>query len=93
MSRKSQKRKSRLESMWKFYREVSAKDCAGLRPLSEKVQYVHEHKSMKLKGGRPPRDYDAVELLVDFKKAMDNDNLDEAIPLYYILKRWLNWSG
>ena len=90
---RSVKRFQRLiRHMHEFNSLVKTEDCAGLSGRGEKVQYKHQHKSMKYKGGNPPRDYSAVEMLIDFRRYMSLANYQEAIPLYYSLRRMLNWE-
>lgn len=74
-----------------FAKTITAEDCAGLTGQSEKTQYKNKHKSRKIKGGSPPKDYTAVEMLIDFKQAMKEQNFEEAVPLYYSLKRLLGY--
>jgi hypothetical protein len=89
----SKKRARLIRHMEKFAREVKASDCADLKgDPREKTQYTHSHKALKLKGGHPPRDYTAVELLIDFKIEMNKENYDQAIPLYFQLIRLLKWA-
>lgn len=85
------RRQQLINRMWAFHDRVRPEDCAGLTGQGEKVQYKHKHKSIKRHGGKPPADYTAVELLIDFKIAMKAKSYEEAIPVYYQLKRMLNW--
>jgi hypothetical protein len=84
-----ERRSALLDRMRRFAQSVSANDFAELTGQGEKVQYNNVHKSMKTKGGKPPFVYTAVEMLVDFQRAMSKDLFDEALPLYYSLKRLL----
>lgn len=80
-----------ITRMWTFYNTVTADDCAGISGQGQRVQYTHKHQSAKVKGGSPPKDYTAVEVLVDFRKAMDSSKFEDAIPLYFSLKRMIGW--
>jgi len=81
-----------INRMWVFFKEVKASDCAGLAGQGPKTEYTHLHRNIKKKGGKPPADYTAVEMMIDFKLEMGRHNYDDAIPLYYSLKRMLNWE-
>ncbi len=77
----------------RFAGEVTSEDCAGLVPTGEPIRYLHPlERPHKHHGGNPPRDYTAVEILVDLQAAVQKDNFEEAIPLYYRLRRMLNWD-
>lgn len=89
-ARAAQKRVLLIRRMWKFYYNTTAADCAGLTGQGEKVQYTHDHKAYKRKGGKPPADYSAVEELIDFKLHMDRSEFDEAMAIYHPLKRLLH---
>jgi hypothetical protein len=71
-----------------FLQKVTVDDLAGLvTPVEDRVQYRHSHKGIKRKGGKPPKDYLAVEVLTDLRQHFQRGELDEALPLYYQLKR------
>jgi hypothetical protein len=89
VAQKLSRQQALIGRMISFSNAVKASDFAGLSGSGEKVQYTHVHKSMKVKGGSPPRDYDAVEMMIDFQSAISQQNYDQAIPLYYSLKRLL----
>jgi hypothetical protein len=78
--------------MNEFAKTVTAKDCAGISGQGAKVQFTHLHNSMKQKGGHAPKDYTAVEMLVDFKSHLQKAEYDEAMPLYFGLRRMLGWD-
>lgn len=86
------RRQRLINNMHKFATEVTASDCAGISGQGQKVEYKNVHKSMKKKGGSPPKDYTAVEMLIDFKAAMKAAQYDEARPLYFGLRRMLGWD-
>lgn len=88
----AKKRERLIGRMQKFAREVKAEDCAGLAGQGPRTEYKHQHKSMKRKGGKPPADYTAVEMLIDLQIELKRNNFDDAIPLYYALKRMLNYD-
>jgi hypothetical protein len=88
--RSIQRRNRMIEWMHLFNSSISAKDFAGLVGNGEKVQYTCMHKSMKVKGGRPPMDYTAIEMLVDFRHALRSGFYEDAIPLYYSLRKLLH---
>jgi hypothetical protein len=84
----------RISAMERFARTLSADDFAGISSQSEKIQYTHIHKARKRKGGSPPRDYYGVEILIDFRQALEQQNYVEALTLYYQIRRMLgyyNW--
>lgn len=86
-------RRARLISnMHRFAKEIKASDCAGISGQGQKVQYTHQHNSMKQKGGHAPKDYTAVEMLVDLQKALEAKSYEEAMPLYFGLRRMLGWD-
>lgn len=83
-----------INKMWRFNQLVKTEDCAGITGHEEPTQYTEKHKSLKRKAsGKQPADYNAVELLVDFRAAMNAGNYEEAVPLYFHLRRMLNWGG
>lgn len=86
----TKKRGKLVRRIERFLSTITASDCAGLTGQGEKVQYTHSHKSMKFKGGKPPADYSAVEMLIDLRIEYNRQNIDDAIPLYYALRRMLN---
>lgn len=81
----SDKLKSRVI---KFYNELTPEDMAGLsKTTSDRPIYKHEHRSLKSKGGRPPKDYQAVDAHVDLGIHIKNQEWAEALTLYYWLRR------
>ena len=86
-----EKHRRRIQSMKHFVRTTKATDFANLQSLTERTQYVHDHKAMKRKGGSPPKDFTAIEMFVDLQRAVEADLLDEALPLYFQLKKMLGY--
>ena len=83
---------SLFADMLEFRKAMKAEDFAEVHaPLDEKVQYTHSHKDMKKKGGHPPKDYQLVDTFIDFCKAFDGGDVQEALTLYLYLKRMLNY--
>lgn len=75
------------ERLQKFAEQHSGADFAGLSPMGEKVQYNHQHRSMKRKGGKSPQDFTLAEEMIDFQRLVAEGNLQEALPYYYRLSR------
>lgn len=71
-----------------FISSLRPDDLAGIGPITEKTQYRGQGRSSR-KGGSPPKDYLAVEALIDLREALSR-NIYEALPHYYWLKRVLN---
>ena len=88
-----ERRARTIRHMVEFSKIIKASDCAGISGQGDKVQFTHLHDSMKQKGGHAPKDYTAVEMLVDFKAALLQGKYDEAIPLYFGLRRMLGWDS
>ena len=80
-----------VRRMRRFSRRVTVEDCAGISRGGEKTQYLHRHRNLKYSSGKPPVDYTAVELLVDFRAALSQESYYEAAQLYFQLKRLLGW--
>lgn len=86
-------RRARLiTNMHRFSKQITSADCAGISGQGEKVQYTQVHKDMKRKGGHSPKDYTAVEMLIDFRAALEKADYEEAMPLYFGLRRMLGWD-
>lgn len=88
--RAEQARQEFLGRMALFTLSVSAADFAGISGKREKIEYTEKHKSQKVKGGRPPIDYSAVEDFVDLQRAIAAGDVDAAAPIYFRLRRLLN---
>ena len=59
---------------------------AGLSPLSpeDKTQYKKALRRVrKLKGGKPPIDYTAVEIKIELEKALDDQPVNPALVAKY----------
>lgn len=94
LEKQHQERLRRISAMERFVARLTTDDLVSITPISEKIQFKHVHKSMKKKGGSPPKDYTAVEIKCDLEIALKTNNYEEALPLYYTLKRMLgyyNW--
>lgn len=81
------------EKLSQFAKELDELDLSDLGSISEKVEYKQYHKARKMKGGRPPRDYLVVEAKVDFQRMVSEGKYDEALPLYYYLRKHLGFAG
>jgi hypothetical protein len=55
----------------------------------DKTQWKSKHKNLKKKGGRPPVDYSAIEMLSDLETALAERNVRQALVLYGLLNRIL----
>jgi hypothetical protein len=89
-----QKASARLAAKMRlFYATIRASDFADMGPRGNKPVYRGKPMSRNStrKGGRPPAVFGAVEELVDFKRAMEADDLQTAKRLYFYLVRLLGW--
>jgi hypothetical protein len=63
-------------------------------PLShkgEKTEYTASlSRAMKRKGGNPPVDYRVIEIKVDLERAIEKEDQEGAVPLYFQLLHLLN---
>lgn len=82
-------RRARLiNKMYQFVNTHSAADFGGLAPPREQTQYKHSNRStIKKKGGNPPADFFYVEEFIDLQLHLEALEYDEAIPLYFKLRR------
>ena len=76
-----------IEKMIQFVEKHSGGDFGGVRPPVDQTQYKKPGKAIKRKGGKPPVDYYYVEEFVDLQLMLERGEWEEAIPLYYKLKR------
>lgn len=76
-----------IRRMRAFARDLNSEDLVLLNPYVEKVEYKYVHKDMKKKGGTPPRDYTAVESLIDLRSHLSRGEYQKALPVYYYLRR------
>lgn len=72
---------------------LTSEDLANLSYREEKPIYLGPQRaSGGYKGGKPPVDYQAVEVLVDFQAALREGQYEAAIGPYYQLIRLTNFS-
>ena len=71
----------------RFVETHTAADFSGLSPQAEKTQYTHNSKALKLKGGKPPKDYALVEDFVDLQLFVLAEDFVSALPYYFRLSR------
>jgi hypothetical protein len=78
-----------------FLDKFDISDCAGLSgQQSEKTVYEnYGGQGQKKKGGRPPKDYTAVEVYVDLQLAVDRLDWLEAVKCYHKLIRLLGMEA
>jgi len=78
--------------MRQFAQMITALDLVGLAPATQKTEYKNVHKGMKRKGGSAPRDFTAVDALVDLHIHLENKEWSEAMSTYFYLKRLVEGS-
>jgi len=81
-----------VSKMEVFAAELTAEDFAYL-PIdpNKKTQFTRRHAPRKYKGGKPPMSYQGIEDWIDLRLHLQREEFIEAIPIYYRLKRLLNW--
>ena len=76
-----------ITRMNRWRKKTKAAQFGGVALDIEKTEYKKKGKNMKRKGGKPPIDFRLVEDFVDFQIALDNEEYDQAVPLFFKLKR------
>lgn len=79
------------EQMIEFIRELRVEDLSGIKVPAEANPVKGERSRVSgHKGGKPPVDYSAVEILVDLRSALHDGDFRSAYSMYITLKRLTN---